>query len=100
MAKMTYPDERVYIQCDCHSHEHILTVDLNDYSGEHGPDHMLSFGVQLNSYLPWWKRVLEAAKFILRVKPDCGHWDCMIVSPKDALAIEGLIMAYLKRVGV
>ena len=96
---MNYPDESVYIQCDCHSHDHLLVAELAHFPLEDGGDrNMFSFGVQMNHYLPWWRRIWVAIKYAFGGACDYGHWDCVIVTHENALALEGLLMTYLKRV--
>ncbi len=94
---MRYEDQRVYIQCDCYSHEHLLVVELGDFSSEDRPDHMLSFGIQMNHYLPWWKRVWVAIRYIAGAESIFGHWDSVIVPERKAAELKRLIDDYITR---
>jgi hypothetical protein len=50
--------------------------------------------IHLNTYLPWWKRVWSAIKYIFGHKSEYGHFDCWMMRPDDANKIIELMEEY------
>lgn len=70
-------------RCDCHDPAHMMAFwyDLNAAAPAHGekdPDFAEFYiETQLNQYLPWWKRLDAAVRYVLgrRSRYSFGHWD-------------------------
>jgi hypothetical protein len=67
-----------YLPCECASSEHAIVFVLDKENKE------LWLEIHLNTYLPWWKRVWSAIKYIFGYKSEYGHFDCWMMRPDDA----------------
>lgn len=81
-----------YLRCQCQSLDHLVVVYLDQDLDFEQDD--LGFGlysdlhinVQMSSYLPWWRRVWIAFKYVFKL--NIGeyvdmHWDCCMVRDDD-----------------
>ena len=84
-------DERIYLTCECHSNDHLLAVDLQDWSNEerHPEDTKVIFQPILNHRKPFWQRLIAAVRYVLG-KPD-WHFDEMIVPATELDELDKLI---------
>lgn len=83
-----------YAECDCHSDEHTIRFNLQDF----GDDADLYMSVFLGSYYPsFWKRVWYAFRYIFGYKCQYGHWDCTQINSKTAGEIIELLQDYRNR---
>ena len=90
--------KKIYIQCACHSIEHLLVASIEDFSTKkHPKDIMFYFDIQLNHYLPWYKRVFLAIKYAFGFKSSIGHWDNIIIFPEDAVELKNLLVEYIDK---
>jgi len=78
-----------YIQCECHmpNHSFLLSLDKEDAS--------LSLSVQLNHFLPWYKRIWVAVQYIFGRKPGVYYdWDSVILKDEGIKVISDLVRKY------
>jgi hypothetical protein len=59
----------VHLQCACHYPDHIVRVTLD--TSESPPE--ISISPLLSHHLPWYKRILVAIRYVLRLGSD-KHW--------------------------
>mgnify|MGYP001767292369 CR=1 FL=1 len=74
-----------YFECSCGSDEHTLRFTLNKEDGE------LYTSVFLNDWLPWYKRLWRAFRYVFGYKCKFGHWDCWIMRREDVDKLRALI---------
>jgi hypothetical protein len=84
--------EKEFIECKCHSLEHLLVIDA-DFSLEYGPE--LYFCVHL-SPLPWHKRIINAAKYIFGHRSNFGDFDEFLLDSKNCDKLIKLLKRYKK----
>lgn len=68
-----------FFDCACHSKEHLIAF-------EYVPDdNLLSTHISLNHYLPWYKRIVVAFKYVFSIKRN-GHsdWNVWLLHWQDA----------------
>jgi hypothetical protein len=88
-----------YFDCSCHLPEHAVRFMLQP---GYLPDEKDKFGmtpefyaeVQLNNFLPWYRRLLPAVKYMFGRQASCGHWDCWLLKPEDTDRLHNLIVEY------
>lgn len=81
--------------CQCHSPEHQFIFELYD-DEEH--DYIdLQLYCLLNTYLPWYKRVLIAFKYICGNKSRFGIFDEVLIKPDDIPRIESILNEYKEK---
>lgn len=66
--------DKHYIECDCHSDEHVLRFAIDSDDGE------LYLSTFLHHYQAWYKRVWIAVKYVFGYKSKYGHFDCTVMS--------------------
>jgi hypothetical protein len=66
-----------YFECQCSDYNHVFRFchDLSDNS--------VMLEVNINHYLPWYKRVLEAIRYVFKMDRVHGHFDVTIMRPED-----------------
>lgn len=71
-------DGTEYFDCACGSPEHTIrfTLDLDD-----PPSIYCDF--YLDQYIPWYKRIWVAIKYILKLPPQNAHFDNWIMRLED-----------------
>jgi len=68
----------LYIECKCRSFEHLLRF-YHDTSGDWDD---LGVSVQMSHYLPWWRRLWVAAKYVMGLDTRC-HYEDVLLEPED-----------------
>lgn len=76
-----------YFECQCRSPEHTIRFWYDAREVE------LSTEVQLNHYLPWWKRVLAAVKYVFGIST-YPHFDSFIMKSDDVERLMKLCQEY------
>ncbi len=52
--------------------------------------------VQLNYYLPWYKRVWNALRYIFGAQPKWGgHWDVTLLDVRKAIEVRNILSEYI-----
>ena len=75
-----------YFDCQCDNFDHIIrfTYDCNP------PE--ITVEVRMHDWLPWWKRVVFAFKFIFKMNRGIGSdYDCTLLKKSDLPKLENLI---------
>jgi hypothetical protein len=85
LNKFTKIEDRNFFICECHSleHQYIFRYDSEDkfiYCEPH-----------LNNYLPFYKRIVLAIKYIFGFKTSYGSWDEFIFKNEDLDRLENII---------
>jgi len=82
--KMNYFKTK-YFECDCGSYMHNLRVVWfqDEWMKENNCEKELYVDIHLNHYLPWYKRVWTALRYIFK-KEVVGAYDCVVLDYKTA----------------
>ncbi len=84
-----------YIECECHSFHHVGRFIWHEK--EEGLDwdvDELYFDFALISYLPWYKRIWAAIRYIFKVD-DCNY-DCLIMDKEKVKELRDFLNERLK----
>lgn len=77
--------------CECENPEHMFRIK----AGADGKAyHALEFSVHLNHYLPWYKRVWLALKYVFRVGDD--HFDTVMLDVRDVRHLRDCVEDFLR----
>lgn len=66
---------KTYLECQCSTKAHLICLEYDEELG-------LAVSVQLNQWRGFFKRLLEAFKYVF-FKPYCGSWDTCMIRPDD-----------------
>lgn len=85
--------EHRYFDCQCSDFNHVFRFVLDEKDGE------VWLEVNLNKYLPWYKRVWEAVRFVFGWEKAYGHYDIVMLREEDYTQLHGLLdrSALIKR---
>jgi hypothetical protein len=92
MSTSTDKSETIYINCECHSPQHIICVDLHDNGKEEAPD--LYFELQADRSYGFFKR-LQLAFFYIFGSANL-EWHDVIPDRESAYNLHRLLVNYLK----
>jgi hypothetical protein len=88
MNKSPTGNNFVAVTCSCLSPAHTVLFFQENYEG-YQP--ILAMEVQLNQWLPWYKRIWYAIKYVFRRKTnDGGHWDTVLLNHDSILKLREL----------
>ena len=92
-------DRREYFDCECGSIDHLMRVDIYQWvdnpTEEHEVD--LAFYIQASPYLPWYKRIVAAVKYIFN--SDGNEWySSTLMRHKDVPRLKAIIKDYETRI--
>ena len=84
------------LACVCTSPAHIVTVELDMSGREDHEDPEISLAIQLSPYLPWYKRVYQAVRYVFGVKDAMwsGHWDVCILDKRSVEKLTSMLTAW------
>lgn len=82
--------ENYYFECQCASFNHIFKI-VHDQK-----DNSVWLETHLNHYLPWYKRVVAAFRFIFKMKSCYDHFDSTMLCPKDMESLTYLVDDYIE----
>ena len=91
MEKISPPIERLHIDCECSSLNHLVrvTYDPDDTYAELGEVYVET---QLNTWRPWYNRLWLAVRYVLGLSTSpYGHYDETIVSVEDRRKLVALL---------
>ena len=71
--KTPLPFESHWVECECHSPEHLFKISFDPDDGE------LYMTVHLSNWYPWYKRVWTAVKYAFGYKCKYGNFDELLV---------------------
>jgi hypothetical protein len=78
---MAVQNEIEHFECNCHSENHVIRIRY--HSEDHNttlPDYY-TINVQMNVYLPWYKRLYEAFKYVFNAQH--AGWDYTLISAES-----------------
>jgi len=85
-SKLDIGLERIAFFCECWHPDHNFFV-LYDRT-----DDEVTVQVKLNHWLPWYKRVWVALKYILGVTTNSGDYDEVLLSVEDRKKLAGVLL--------
>lgn len=90
--------ENLYVECACTSDEHLvrITCDIDDKHPER--DSNVYINVQLSTYLPWYKRVVRAVRYVFGYECKYGHWDEAMLNMEQVGKLHMFLHAFGKEV--
>lgn len=77
--------EREYFECQCSDFNHVFRFVLDEKDGEAWLE------VNINHYLPWYKRVWEAVRYVFGLRPAYGHYDITMLREEDYVRLHALL---------
>ena len=83
-----------YFECACGSAEHTIRFTLDIEDKEDPP--MIFGDIYLDHYMPWWKRIWVAFKYVFRLPPQNSHFDSWIMYEPDAKRLRNMLDGFLK----
>lgn len=72
-------------ECSCSSFDHNVRFEVDEEMGH------ISISVPLNHWLPWWKRLILAVKYVFKRTERYGHYDTVMLNPHDYDRIRALL---------
>lgn len=84
-----------YLECRCDSPEHVVRVvyDSNRFEPEEDPE--LFIEVQMNPWLPWYKRLAIAFRYVFNQREGKhSGWTSTWVSGKSVVALHKTLQTY------
>ena len=67
-----------YIECECGDFAHIIRFTIDD---EYTCESPISLETRLNHYLPWYKRLVQAVRYLFGVDTTYCQYDSRRFSP-------------------
>ncbi len=77
-----------YFECACGSPEHTIRFILD--KGERGDFPLIFCDFYLDQYLPWYKRIWVAIKYVLMFKPHNEHFASWVMKNEDVERLQKL----------
>lgn len=74
-----------YVECDCRDDAHLFK--LVYVPGDNYGVGNVCLSVQMNQYLPWYKRVWQALRYVFGAESRFGHWDTTCMEPDRVQAL-------------
>jgi hypothetical protein len=72
-------------ECQCTTFDHNIRFEVDSETGD------ISISVPLNHWLPWWKRMILAVKYVFMRTERYGHYDTVQLNPHDYPRIRALL---------
>ena len=72
-------------ECTCSTFDHNIRFEVDEEMGH------IAISVPLNHWLPWWKRLWLAVKYVLKQTERYGHYDTVMLNPNDYGKIRELL---------
>ena len=83
-------DKKLYLECECHSPDHLTTYSFYDWGPNEMPELLLM--VQASEYRSWYHRVKSAIKYIFK-----GHgieWHDVMIRYEDSEKLIQMLQEY------
>ena len=77
--------ERHYVECQCSDFNHVFRFVLDEQEGD------VWLEVQLNVWLPWYKRLYHAVRYAFGKPKAYGHYDVTLLRDEDFLRLHVLL---------
>lgn len=90
---MAYHHE-VVVNCACRCRDHMFVAALDDWE-DHDVD--LIFMATINHYLPWYRRIGVALRYLFGMDNTFTSHADVVCSPEDAVKVRDLCQSYLDR---
>ncbi len=74
-----------YMECACMSPEHLIKFYVDVEDGD------VCLDVHLANWIPWYKRIWRAVKYVFGYKSKYGDFDSVILKDEDVLKIIELL---------
>ena len=74
-----------HLDCVCNDMSHHVRFTLDDENGD------LILEVHLEQYAPWWRRVINAVRYVFNRGSRYGHYECTIVKPEDYVRLRNML---------
>ncbi len=72
-------------ECTCLTFDHNVRFEVDNEIGT------ISISVPLNHWLPWWKRIWLAIKYVFGKTQRYGHYDTIQLNPNDYEKIKTIL---------
>lgn len=69
--------ETTFLDCQCSDFDHVIRFTLDPQDGDVWLETHLSY------WLPWYKRVWAAVKYVFKRQHGYGHYDCTMLREED-----------------
>ena len=89
--KETYPT--LYLECSCLASEHV--VKFCYFVGDELDPPEITIEVQMHQYRSFFRRVVEAIRYIFNISTHYSHWDTTIIDPEDAATLRSYLTKYI-----
>jgi len=78
--------------CQCATESHQVSFEIDS--------EIVQFYVvpRLNDYLPWYKRIVNAVKYVFAIKNRDDDYDCVCLTDSDAISLHEMLTPYVERV--
>jgi len=90
---MSIPITRQLIECKCSDVGHLVVLERTEWEGE---EPNLYLYLQLNHYLPFYKRVWNAIKYIFGTIDHQCHWSGTLITDESAKNLQTLLEKQIK----
>lgn len=84
-----------YIECECKDASHVLRF-VYDFETDDSYPPELYAEVHLRHYRPFWKRILNAIRYVAGFKSRYGDFDCTLIGKDEATRLQNLLKEYTK----
>jgi hypothetical protein len=89
-------DRHEFFDCSCSDNNHLLRIDIYEWGNENPVEVDLCISTQLNHYLPFWKRISMAFKYVLG--KSAGEWySTTLVNKEDVERLKSIIQDFETR---
>lgn len=87
-------------KCSCGNWQDYIVAEYDrmDFGEKHGDNRLhdsLYFYTQMNHYLPWYKRLVNAVRYVVGYESKWIHWSETLLSHKDAIRLKELLEEYI-----
>lgn len=86
-------DQVKFLECSCKDNSHLVVVKCDTWETDM-PEVYISY--QLNTYLPWYKRIVHAIRYVFGRRNDGSSWDTTILTDQGVQDLEAVIKDYKK----
>lgn len=87
---------REHLECVCTDPSHTAVVELALSDRDTLEDPEIRLSIQLTPFLPWYKRVYEAVRYVFGINRTMwgGHWDVCILDKSSIEKLHSMVTAY------
>jgi hypothetical protein len=93
---MNFKIKNHYVECECHSVEHVVRYTFYPDDALYDPaDRLVYVTMFLNQYRSFWKRIWVAIKYVFGYKCKYGHFDCTMVNVDEATNLRNFLNEFV-----